>query len=233
MIDRSLVALAVAKLESPDTSTAERGVAFDIVTASPIRLEGWQDLFRALLEQRDGVGLTRLLSSNRTQRGTLSPELVAALWQVDAIRGDLASALARGAGDDWSARATACERAAERAGLDVTGLFEAWALAIVEHGASSTAAETETLDQLHVVIREAVTKAAPIRAVALYEDLPDDLSASIFVRAVKRLPRDRAAALRDAAGKLRFLGERGVARKAWLLATRTLKKRRSSSIERG
>jgi hypothetical protein len=50
---------------------------------------------------------------------------------------------------------------------------------------------------------------------------------------VKRLPRDRAAALRDAAGKLRFLGERGVARKAWLLATRTLKKRRSSSIERG
>jgi hypothetical protein len=49
---------------------------------------------------------------------------------------------------------------------------------------------------------------------------------------VKRLPRDRAAGLRDAAGKLRFLGERGAARKAWLLATRPLKKSRSSSIER-
>jgi hypothetical protein len=84
-----------------------------------------------------------------------------------------------------------------------------------------------------MVIREAVIKAAPIRAVTLYEDLVDELSASLFLRAMKRLPRDRAAALRDAAGKLRFLGERGVARKAWLLATRPLKKRRSSSIERG
>ena len=69
---------------------------------------------------------------------------------------------------------------------------------------------------------------APIRAVALL----DDLSASLFIRAVKRLPLDRAAALRDAAGKLRFNGERGAARKAWLMATRPLKKSRSSSIER-
>ena len=163
----------------------------------------------------------------------LRPELVVTLWQVPDARAALAAALVRNAGDDWSARATACERAALRDGALVDGLFEAWALSLVEHGATSTAAETETTDQLHIVIREAVTKAAPIRAVALYEDLLDDLSASIFVRAVRRLPRDRAAALRDAAGKLRFLGERGAARKAWLLATRPLKKARSSSIERG
>ena len=70
------------------------------------------------------------------------------------------------------------------------------------------------------MIRVAVTSATPLAAVTLYEELLDDLSASFFVQAVRRLTRDRAAALRDAAGKLRFHGERGAARKAWLLATR-------------
>ncbi len=104
---------------------------------------------------------------------------------------------------------------------------------MVELGYAAAAAETETLDQLRTVIRVAATRATPVKAVAFYEELLDDLSASLFVKAVRRLPRDRAAALRDAAGKLRFLGERGAARKAWLLATRALKKSRSSSIETG
>jgi hypothetical protein len=232
-VDRSLVALAIAKLEDSETSEVERAVALDVIAAWPQPQPRWDALIAALAARRDHVALQRILDDKITNGQMLRAELVVAVWQIEGARAALANALARNAGDDWSARATACERAAARDGVDVSGLFEAWSLAIVEHSAASTAAETETADQLHLVIREAVTRAAPIRAVALYEDLLDDLSASIFVRAVKRLPRDRAAALRDAAGKLRFLGERGAARKAWLLATRPLKKTRSSSIERG
>ena len=233
VVDRSLVALAVGKLETPGSAATERSVALDVIAAWSEHTPRWDDLLRALATQGDAAAITRILDDKIMRSGMLRPELVATLWQVPGARAALAAALARNAGDDWSARVTACERAALRDGAEVDGLFEALALSLVEHGAASTAAETETTDQLHIVIREAVTKAAPIRAVALYEDLLDDLSASIFVRAVRRLPRDRAAALRDAVGKLRFLGERGAARKAWLLATRPLKKARSSSIERG
>jgi len=165
----------------------------------------------------------------------LRPDVVAMLWQAEGVRAALAAALVRNAADDWAARATACERwaAAQDPPRDVDGLFEAWALAMVELDAASTAAETETLDQLRVVIRVAATSATPLKAVALYEELLDDLSASLFVKAVKRLPPDRAAALRDAAGKLRFLGERGAARKAWLLATRGTKEREMSAERHG
>ena len=233
VVDRGLVALAVTTLENAGTSLADRTVALDVIAAWSGQAPRWDSLLRSLAAQHDVTSLCRVLDDKVTKSGFLRPELVVVLWQVEGARSTLANALARNAGDDWSARATACERAAHREGLDVDGLFEAWALAVVEYSASSTAAETETTDQLRIVIREALAKAAPIRAVALYEDLLDDYSASLFLRAMKRLPRDRAAALRDAAGKLRFLGERGAARKAWLSNTRPLKKRRSSSIERG
>jgi hypothetical protein len=234
VVDRSLLELAFDKLGAGGTAAQERVVALEVIAAWPIGQPPRLDpLLRSLARQGDGAALTRVLDDRIMRSGMLGPELVTEIWQVEGARAALVAALARNAGDEWCSRATACERAAERAGMAVDGLFEAWALALVEHSATSTAAETETTDQLHIVIREAVTRAAPIRAVALYEDLLDDLSASIFVRAVRRLPRDRAAALRDAAGKLRFLGERGAARKAWLLATRPLKKARSSSIERG
>lgn len=233
VVDRSLLAVAMSTLASPATAAPDRESALEVIAAHPHAGTRWDELLLTLAAQRDAAAVTRILDERFVGRAhVLAPELVIALWQLEAARPALASAFARNASDDWAARITACERAAERHGADVHGLFEAFALAMVEHSAASTAAETETPDQLRRVIREAVTRAAPIRAVALYEDLLDDLSASIFVRAVKRLPRDRAAALRDAAGKLRFLGERGAARKAWLLATRSLKKRRSSSIER-
>lgn len=233
VVDRRLLALAVAKLEDGASAAAERAVALDVIAAWSEALPRWDALLVALVGQGDAAAITRILDDKIAHGTALGPELVAQLWTVQDARKAVAAALARNAGDDWSARATACERAARNAGTDADGLFEAWALAIVENSAASTAAETETLDQLHVVIRVAVTEAAPIRAVALYEELLDDLSASLFVRAVKRLPRDRQAALRDAAGKLRWSGDRGAARKAWLMATRPLKKSRSSSIERG
>jgi hypothetical protein len=233
VVDRGLVALAVQKLEDAGTALAERTLALDVVAAWSGSAPRWDSLLRALAAQGDVASLCRVLDDKITKSGFLRSELIVTLWQIEGARTALANALARNAGDDWSARATACERTAGREGLAVDGLFEAWALAVVEQSASSTAAETETTDQLRIVIREALANAAPIRAVALYEDLLDDLSASLFLRAMKRLPRDRAAALRDAAGKLRFLGDRGAARKAWLANTRPLKKRRSSSIERG
>jgi hypothetical protein len=233
VVDRGLVAVAIRILEDASTSLAERTLALDVIAAWSDAAPRWDSLLRALAAQGDVASVCRVLDDKITKSGFLRPELVAALWQIEGARTALASALARNAGDDWSARASACERAASREGLAVDGLFEAWALAVVEQSASSTAAETETTDQLRIVIREALAKAAPIRAVALYEHLLDDLSASLFLRAMRRLPRDRAAALRDAASKLRFLGDRGAARKAWLANTRPLKKRRSSSIERG
>ena len=232
VVDRRLVAVAVAKLEDKDAPRLEREVALDVIAAWSEPLLRWDELLGTLVAQGDERGLSRILHDKITKSTMLRPELVARIWTVPGARGALATALATHAGDDWSARATACERAATRLELDVDGLFEAWALALVETSAASTAAETETADQLHVVIRLAVTQAAPVRAVGLYEELLDDLSASYFIRAVKRLPRDRSAALREAAGKLRFNGDRGTARKAWILATRSLKKSRSSSIER-
>ena len=231
VVDRSFAALAVTKLEDPSTPAEERAIALDVIVAWAGAAPKWDSLLRSLAAQGDVTSLRTVLDQKITQSSALGPELVVALWQVDGARASLANALARNAGDEWSARATACERAAQKAGLSVDGLFEAWALAVVEHSASATAAETDTTDQLRIVIREAITKAAPIRAVAFYEDMLDEYSASLFLRAMKRVPRDRAAALRDAAGKLRFLGERGAARKAWLLDTRPLKKRRSSSID--
>jgi hypothetical protein len=234
VVDRRLVSIAERALRDRESSVHDRASALETIVAWTAPRFGWHELLASLAAQSDVGALRRILDDTtvgKTPR--LAPELVVAIWQIDDARKALANAVARGADDDWAARMTACERAAERDGHDVAGLFEAVALAVVEQSAASTAAETETTDQLHRVIREAVTRAAPLRAVALYEELLDDFSASLFVRAVRRLPRDRAAALRDAAGKLRFLGERGAARKAWLMATRPLKKRRSSSIERG
>jgi hypothetical protein len=233
VVDRSLLAIAIRTLEDPQSPAPHRAVALDVVSAWPSRQMRWDPLLVALAAQGDEVGLRRIVDE-KVANGILAPDVVGRLWQVEGIREVLAASLAKNASDDWSAHTTAYERAAalHDPPRDVDGLFEACALAMVELANASTAAETETLDQLRTVIRVAAASATPLTAVALYEELLDDLSASLFVKAVKRLPRDRAAALREAAGKLRFLGERGAARKAWLVATRSLKKSGSSSIER-
>ncbi len=232
--DRHLLAIAERTLRDPGTrGLPARDAACAVVAA-------WKGgfasdlLVRSLVVQQDEAALRQLLLARITASSLLTPALILMLWPLQGLRDVLASVLTRKVSDDWSARATACERlaAAQDPPVDVDGLFEAWALAVIEEGPASTAAETETLDQLRTVIRVAVTSATPLRAVTLYEELLDDLSASLFVKAVERLPRDRAAALRDAAGKLRFHGERGAARKAWLLATRALKQGHASSIDR-
>lgn len=223
VIDRSLVALAERTLRDPETAGQPVREVAVVVIAGWKGGYPWEGLMRALVAQGDEGALRKLLLARITSGFHLSAAQIVLLWSVAALRSGLASVLARNISDDWTARATACERlaAAQDPPVDVDGLFEAWALAVIEESPASTAAETETFDQLRTVIRVAATSATPLCAVTLYEELLDDLSASLFVKAVERLPRDRAAALRDAAGKLRFHGERGAARKAWLLATRT------------
>jgi hypothetical protein len=225
VIDRSLLALAESTLRDEATAGLPvREVAAAVIAAWKGGYP-WEGLMRELVRQGDEVTLRRLLLARITSCYHLTAAQIVLLWSLEGLRGVLTSVLGRNASDDWTGRATACERlaAAESPPADVDGLFEAWALAVVEEGPASTAAETETLDQLRIVIRVAATSATPLRAVTLYEELLDDLSASLFVKAVERLPRDRAASLREAAGKLRFHGERGAARKAWLLATRDAK----------
>ena len=233
VVDRSLVAIAERTLRDPQTAGLPvRAKACEVIGAWRGGY-AWDGLLRSLVAQRDETALRKLLLDRITTSVQLTARNITLLWQVEGIRSVLASVLARSAADDWSARATACERLAAThvPPLDVDGLFEAWALAIVEEGSASTAAETETLDQLRTVLRVAATSASPVKAVALYEELLDDLSASLFVKAVERLPRDRAAALRDAVGKLRFHGERGAARKAWLLATRAAEEPHAPSLD--
>ncbi len=234
VIDRSLLALAEHTLRDPQTVGLPVRVVAREVIAGWKGGYPWEGLMRELVRQRDELTLRELLLARITSCFHLTAAQIVLLWSVEGVRSVLMTVLGRSAPDDWTGRATACERlaAAQRPPVDVDGLFEAWALAVIEKGPASTAAETETLDQLRTVIRVATTTATPLRAVTIYEELLDDLSASLFVKAVERLPLDRAAALRDAAGKLRFHGERGAARKAWLLATRALKQDRSSSIDR-
>lgn len=212
-VDRRLAALALATPDAPDALpillVADAGVSWSYVA-----LRAGEDTAKRLLEGRvNGI----------------PSALAVQLWQRKELRKELAGALARTQANEWSARAWACERIAEKKGLDVDGLFEAWALALLERSAASALAETETLDQLRTVIRLAVTVAAPVHAASLYDALVDEASVSLFVRAVARAPRDRAAALREACLKLNQTGARRVARRAWIEATRLQKSPRSGS----
>jgi|GEM_PF-3561320 len=227
--DARLLDVAEAIVRSAAPTDPRVQVALDLLVPSAGEdVSRWDDLAVHAASRGEAQLAVRILE--RRPGKPLDLRVLLALWQHADVRGALVAAFAR-APADWSRRVTACERLAESTGAAVDGLFEACALAVVEQSAAA-AAETDTLDQLRTVIRAALSDATPPRAAALYEDLPDDLSASIFLRGLRRLPRDRAAAIRDAAQKLRFLGERGAARSAWLRATRTLKKPRSSSIER-
>ena len=215
------------------TTSSESALA--VVSAWPRRMNvpELETLLVPIAARGDARSLQQLLANNVKASEQLHPPTIAAVWQVEEARPALVRALVLGRRDFWAPIATATERFAAAREASCDGLFEAWALALLEAPSMDQAVETESLDQLRVVIRTALQSASPQRAAELYEELLDELSASIFLKALARLPRDRAAAVRDAANKLRFLGERGAARKAWLLATRPLKKSQLPSIERG
>jgi hypothetical protein len=122
-------------------------------------------------------------------------------------------------------------------GLSADGLLEEWALAFAATSSHAMAVEAQTPDQQRSVIRAFVERADPLAAATFYADLPDELSASWFLRALSRVPRDRAAAIREAAARAKLTGTRGASRKAWLAARSAprantgLQKPRSSPIE--
>ncbi|MBX3191008.1 MAG: hypothetical protein KF819_28690 [Labilithrix sp.] len=237
VIDRALVSLAIRSLRDRTRPAEERDVAARILASTPDRSFELVSLLVDLARAGDAAALEPLLREKLDAASRLPPEATVEVWQVEGARAALAESFVKNAGDDWCARVTACERAAEAAGESVDGLFEEVARRLIE-GEQVFGGETETLDQLRTVVRIAVTECDPIKAVALYGELSDELSASLFIKAVRRLgKRDphRAAALRDALSSAhgrRFLGGRGAARKAWLESTRSLKNRRSSSTER-
>lgn len=236
-VDRRLIEVAFDIVregrgrEGPDDD-AKRvyDVALEVVAKHRHPHGAWPLLFAALVQRRDAQALRKIL--NEKCPWVFSPEEMVDLWQVEGARSAIVFELMQGVSSDWAPRITAIERAAARRGLSVDGLFEAFAVQLIETGSAATACETESLDQLRTIIRIATTQASPERAAALYEQLPDELSVSLFLAAVRRLPRDRAAAVRAAGEKLKLHGDRGAARREWLKATRSLKKRRGSSIER-
>jgi len=237
VIDFPLARLALRSVrgdEGAPRSKDDREAAFRV-------LEPWSDfdekdrLIATLAERGDAASLERCLVDRNARAPMMAPEHVLAVWRVEseAVRSALATALARISRDDWAARLEACERLADRTSVDVSGLFEAWGKALMEkEGGASAAVEISSLDRLRTLVRIAVNEVAPERALSFYVQLNDELSAALFLRAMERVPRDRAAALRDAVGKTRFWEGRGTARKAWILATR-LNSKRSSSRSRG
>jgi hypothetical protein len=222
-VDRRLADVAIDLLRSPPPSRArivdERALAVEILVATTAPID-FQPILVDLAARGDDESLARILRSKPPTSDLLEHATIVALWQREKVRAEVAEALARGSIDTWSARAWACERVAERDGLDVDGLLEAWALAMLEKG-SSHVADIETIDQLRSVVRVVVDRAPPAQAISFYQQLHDELSASFFVKAVRRAPRDRAAALREAAAKMGTGGSRA-ARKAWLEATRSV-----------
>src|SRR5690606_17996933 len=101
---------------------------------------------------------------------------------------------------------------------------------------AAEAVAVETADQLRSIITAVVSAAPPADAVATYDALPDALSVSTFLRALRRQPPDRAAAIREAGKKLDQSDTRGQAHAAWLESTRKpelpLRSAGESSIER-
>ena len=236
-IDRRLVEVAfemVGTGRGADSAIDEEkrtyAVALELVAKHRDAKAAWPKLFERLIARRDVTAMRRILEEKCPYVFTVEDLL--ALWQIEEVRPAVVTELMNGVSSSWCPRITAVERAAARSGLSADGLFEAHALRLVEQGPASTAAETESLDQLRTVIRIATTQATAERAAALYEELPDELAASIFVRAVRRLPLDRGAAIRAACEKLKLHGDRGAARREWIRATRSLKKKPASSIER-
>jgi len=237
LIDRQLVEVAFDMVgaghdasSATDEEKASYAIALDLVAKHRDPKSAWPKLFERLIARRDVPAMKRILEEKCPYVFTV--EDILALWQIEEVRPAVVTELMNGVSSSWCPRITAIEREAARSGLSAAGLFEAHALRLVEQGPTSTAGETESLDQLRDVIRIATTQATAERAAALYEELPDELAASIFVRAVKRLPLDRATAIRAACEKLKLHGDRGAARREWIRATRSLKKKPASSIER-
>lgn len=198
-----------------------RGWARAVLLAGPTDAFDWVSLAREVHRIGDTASAARLLA-DRIEPRALPGDLAAELWEAPALRDAIAKVIAKDDAEGWwSRRARGIELATEARGADASGIFTMVVAALGAKDRAKAVALVPSTDDLRVVVRALLDDLPPSTALELYAEFPDALSASVFVKAVRRLPRDRAAALREAAQKTRFDGDHGAALKAWLLATRT------------
>lgn len=164
-------------------------------------------------------------------RSALAPDLVAVVWQRQQVRTALASAFAKGK-QPFGASIEAVERAAARQDLSLDGFVESAVLAQLA-AAPGQALVVDSLDRLREIVGIAVRDAPPAACAALYGAMHDVPAIALFLRALRRAPADRAAAIRAAASSFDTADPRTAALAAWLRGTRSsLRGARASSIER-
>jgi len=171
----------------------------------------------------------------RTPASELTAERVVLAWQRPAVRTKLVAALdvpvnARSLGG----RIEQVERTAERMSLSVDGFAGAAVIAALEGSVDWVdACFAESADQLREIVRGIVRDGAAEHVARRYLALTDGASIVAFLAAVRRLPLDRAAAIRAAVTSATASDAGDVRRKSlarWMQSTR---KRRSRAIERG
>lgn len=170
-----------------------------------------------------------VVAIGKCPRSALAPDLVVAIWQRASLRAALVNAFAKGT-PAFGAAFEAVERAAARAGASIDGFFEAAVLAQLA-AVPAPALVVDSIERLREVVAVAVRDAPPRAAAALYEAMHDVPAVAAFLRALRRAPVDRAAAIRQAA-TLDDSDPHGAALAAWLRSTRSLRDARASSIER-
>jgi hypothetical protein len=174
-----------------------------------------QRLLAEVAEAVDDATAIRLLEVKTWPR-ILPPRLVVDLWQLPGARPALADAISRLRRDEWAARVWAAEREARARGLDVEGLLESISLSLLRLDAADEATAVESMDQLRSVATAIAREAAPASVVGAVASAEDALTASVLVRAVRRQPRDRIAAIREAASKVDRAEGRAQAAAFWL-----------------
>lgn len=177
----------------------------------------------------DAIDAALVVAIGKCPRSALAPDLVVAIWQRASLRAALVNAFAKGT-PAFGAAIEAIERAAARAGASIDGFFEAAVLAQLA-AVPAPALVVDSIERLREVVAVAVRDAPPRAAAALYEAMHDVPAIAAFLRALRRAPVDRAAAIRQAA-TLDDSDPHGAALAAWLRSTRSLRDARASSIER-
>jgi hypothetical protein len=220
-VDAGYAELARQVLAGADDGHQRDAARAIVLQCTDSRVIDWHRLLAVAAGAGDVETAKRVLDRTWPSGTVFPPRLVVDLWQRPDARPSLASAIARFRRGDWSGRVWAAEREAAARGLSVEGLLEAIALALLPLGGHDEALDVDTLDQLRSVMSAVASQASPPDVALAYEEVPDAVSAALFVRTVGRLPLGRAAAVREAVtSKLDASIPKKLALVTWLGATR-------------
>lgn len=220
LVDRAFAELALGRVRAGISNADERVVLLDVF--------GQINDFKSttLVHELATLGaydvLERVLRDFKLSIEVLSPKTTALLYaRGGVVREQLLQALAPQSHTEvWAAYTWAVERAAAASGVDAEGFLEDWALHLLRTNDHDDVPHVVTFDQFRSVTKRVLEAAAPREAAVFFHETPDARSCAIYLAALRKLPRDRAAAIREAATKLDFDGPEGAAKKAWLLETR-------------